>query len=161
VKGTTCPFVAATGCNAAVRGKLTMRNGKWGWKWKGGTIDSTDVGDPTGEADLAVCVYDPSGVPLLGGEILHGNPLWKPIKRGYQYRDRTFANHGFEKVKIKAGTPSLGAVVQVKGRSALPPLPAALPVTAQLINLDNGKCWSSEFSTPRTNQADRFLAVIP
>jgi len=161
VKGTTCPLVAATGCNTAVRGKLTMRNAKWGWKWKGGTIDTAEVGDPTGQADLAVCIYDPNGVPLLGGEVLHGDSRWTPIKRGYQYRDRTFANHGFEKIKIKTGTPSLSAVVQVKGRGTLPPLPAALPVTAQLINLDSGKCWSSEFTMPRQNLSDRFLAVIP
>jgi len=49
----------------------------------------------------------------------------------------------------------------VKGRGTLPPLPAALPVTAQLINLDSGKCWSSEFTMPRQNLSDRFLAVIP
>jgi len=160
VKGTECPATPATGCNTAVRGKLTMRNGKWGWKWKGGTIDPADAGDPTGETDLAVCVYDPSGA-LLGGEVLHGDARWKTVKRGFQYRDRTFANHGFEKIRVKTGTPSLNAYVQVKGRATLPPLPVALPVTAQLVNLDSGKCWSSEFSAPKANQADRFLAVFP
>jgi len=57
--------------------------------------------------------------------------------------------------------PSLSAIVQVKGRGTLPPLPAAVPVTAELVNLDNGKCWSSEFATPKTNMSDRFVAVIP
>jgi hypothetical protein len=160
VKGTTCPATPATGCNTAVRGKLTMRNLRWGWKWKGGTIDPTEAGDPTGETDLGVCIYDTTGA-LLGGELLHGTPGWKPIKRGFQYRDRTFARHGFEKIKIRTGTPSLGAVVQVKGRGSLPPLPASLPVTAQLVNLDSGKCWSSQFTAADVNQSGRFLAVIP
>ena len=160
VKGTDCPAVAATGCNTAVRGKLTMRNAKWAWKWKGGTIDPADVGDPTGETDLAVCIYDPSGA-LLGGEILHGDARWKAVKRGFQYRDRAFANHGLDKIKVKTGTPSLNAYVQVKGRGTLPTLPVALPVTAQLVNLDSGKCWSSEFSSPKANNSDRFLAVFP
>lgn len=160
-KGSRCPQIPATGCNTAVRGKLTMRNAKWGWKWKGGTIEAADVGDPTGEADLAVCIYDTTGARLLGGDLLHGDSHWKPIKRGYQYRDRTFSNQGFEKIKIKTGMPSLSAIVQVKGRGALPSLPAAVPLTAQLVNLDNGKCWSSQFATPKANQSDRFVAVIP
>jgi hypothetical protein len=161
VKGTKCPLVAATGCNTAVHGKLTMRNGKWGWKWKGGTVDAADLGDPTGETDLAVCIYDPSGTPLLGGEVLHGDARWKAVKRGFQYKDRTFANQGLEKIKMKTGTPSINAYVQAKGRGTLPTLPVALPVTAQLINLDTGKCWSSEFSAPKANQPDRFIAVFP
>jgi hypothetical protein len=155
-----CLNAPATGCGTAVRGKLTMRNGKWGWKWKGGTIDPAEAGDPSGEADIRVCVYDQTG-GLLGGDVLHGKPEWKAIKRGFLYRDRTASRSGFEKIKIRTGTPSLGAVIQVKGRHALPSLPASLPVVAQLVNLDNGKCWSSEFTMPRTNVSDRFLAVIP
>ncbi len=160
VKGTACALAPATGCNTAVRGKLTMRNGRWAWKWKGGTIDPADAGDPTAETDIAVCVYDTTG-QLLGGDILHGTPGWKPIKRGFQYRDRLFTQHGFEKIKIRTGTPSLGAVIQAKARATLPTLPASLPVTAQLVNLDTGKCWASEFTTPKINQSGRFAAVIP
>jgi hypothetical protein len=137
-----------------------MRNARWSWKWKGGSIDPAELGDPTGETDLAVCVYGPSGA-LLGGEVLHGDARWKPVKRGFQYRDRAYANHGLDKIKVKTGTPSLDAYVQVKGRGTLPTLPVALPVTAQLVNLDNGKCWSSEFSAPKANNSDRFLAVFP
>ena len=161
VKGTQCPPAPATGCNTAVRGKLAMRNGKWGWKWKGGTIDPVDAGDPRAETDFAVCIYPASGPAFLGGELLHGASEWKAIKRGYLYRDKTFARYGFEKIKLRTGTPSLSTLVQVKGRGTLPTLPASLPVTAQLVNLDTGKCWSSEFSTAELNQSGRFLAVIP
>jgi hypothetical protein len=42
-----------------------------------------------------------------------------------------------------------------------PSLPVTTPVTAQLVNLDSGKCWQSQFTTTRTNQADRVVAAIP
>ncbi len=29
------------------------------------------------------------------------------------------------------------------------------------VNLDNGKCWSSQFTTTRTNESNRVTAVIP
>jgi hypothetical protein len=35
------------------------------------------------------------------------------------------------------------------------------PVTAQLINLDNGKCWESSFSTAKTSSATVFKAQLP
>ena len=169
VKGTTCAPAPATGCNTAVRGKLTIRENpdparnKWGWKWKGGTVDPADVGDPTGETDVAVCVYDAAGT-LVGGDVLHGAEEWKPINKGFEYRDKTVARHGFQKIKIRTGTPSLGALVQAKAKGTgvgTPTLPATLPITAQLVNLDTGKCWSSAFTSAKVNRADRVTAVIP
>jgi hypothetical protein len=169
VKGSACAPTPASGCNTAVRGKLTIRENpdparsRWSWKWKGGTIDDDDVGDPTTSTDVAVCVYDAGGV-LLGGQVFAGGPEWRAIKRGFEYRDRTLATHGFQKIKIRTGTPSLGAYVQAKAKGlgiGNPTLPVTTPVTAQFVNLDTGKCWSSEFTTTRKNQADRVVAVIP
>jgi len=146
--------------NTAVRGKLTMRNAKWGWKWKGGTIDGVDVGDrrprrtsPSASTIRTACRSggrDPSIATRAG----------RPIKRGYQYRDRTFANHGMEKVKIKTGTPSLSAVVQVKGRGALPPLRRAADHGAAH-QPGQRKCWSVGVHDATPDLSDRFLAVIP
>jgi len=169
VKGSSCAPTPASGCNTAVRGKLTVRENadparsRWSWKWKGGTIDAADVGDPTAETDVAVCVYDATGT-LFGGQVFHGGVAWRTIKRGFEYRDKTLANHGFQKIKIRTGTPSLGAYVQAKAKGVgigNPALPATTPITAQFLNLDSGKCWSSEFTTTRRNQADRLTAVIP
>jgi acid phosphatase type 7 len=169
VKGTTCAPTPATGCNTAVRGKLTIRenpnvnSSRWSWKWKGGTIDPMDVGDPTGETDMAVCVYDAAGT-LVGGALPHGVAEWRVASRGFEYKDPNVLRHGFQKIRIRTGTPSLNAYVQAKGKGALignPTLPVTLPVTAQLVNLDNGKCWASQFTTTRKNLSDRVLAVIP
>jgi hypothetical protein len=169
VKGSSCAATPATGCGTAVRGKFTVRENpnparsKWSWKWKGGTVDASEVGDPTDQTDVAVCVYDATGT-LLGGQIFHGAAEWSAINRGYQYRDKLLTRFGIQKIKIRTGTPSLGAYVQVKGKGAgigNPSLPVTTPVTAQFVNLDNGKCWSSQFATTRTNDSNRVTAVIP
>jgi hypothetical protein len=169
VKGTSCSPTPASGCNTAVRGKLTMRKNadpsrsRWGWKWKGGTIDATEVGDPTGETDMAVCLYDAVG-NLVGGDVLHGAAEWRPVNRGFEYKDKLLTRHGLQKIRIRTGTPSLNAYVQAKAKGTgigNPTLPVTLPVTAQLVNLDSGKCWASQFATAKTNLADRVVAVIP
>jgi hypothetical protein len=169
VKGSTCAPAPATGCEPATRGKLTIRKdtspsrNRWAWKWKGGTIQPGDVGDPTDQTDLAVCVYDATGA-LLGGQIFHGAPEFEAIPRGFDYRDKLVSRFGLQKVRIKIGTPSIGAQIQVRGKGSgigNPALPVATPLTAQLVNLDNGKCWASSFATTRTNRVDRVTAVLP
>jgi hypothetical protein len=168
-KGSSCPSTPETGCGTAVRGKLSVREqadpsrSRWSWKWKGGTIDASDLGDPTGETDVAVCVYDANGT-LFGGTIFHGAAEWRSIKGGFEYRDKSLTRYGLQKIKIRGGTPSLGAFILAKAKGANignPALPATLPLTAQFVNLDNGKCWSSEFTTTKYNLNDRLLAVIP
>ena len=133
VKTFQCPTPPITGCATAVRGKFTFRANKWAWKWKGGTIDPAEAGDPSGETDLALCVYTPTDGYILGGVLPHGLPEWTPIKRGFQYRDRTRSRFELEKLKIRSGTPSLGATVQAKGRVGItvpiPTTPMATPIT--------------------------------
>jgi hypothetical protein len=121
------------------------------------------VGDPTDQTDLAVCVYDATGA-LLGGQIFHGAPEFEAIPRGFDYRDKLVSRFGLQKVRIKIGTPSIGAQIQVRGKGSgigNPALPVTTPLTAQLVNLDNGKCWASSFATTRTNRVDRVTAVLP
>ena len=169
VKGSACAPTPASSCSTAVRGKLTIRENanparsRWTWKWKGGTIDEADVGNPTTSTDVAVCVYDAGGT-LLGGQVFAGGPEWRVAKRGFEYRDKTLAQHGFQKIRIRTGTPSLGAFIQAKAKGVgigNPTLPVTTPITAQLVNLDTGQCWASEFTTTRKNLADRVVAVIP
>jgi hypothetical protein len=33
----------------------------------------------------------------------------------------------------------------------MPPLPVTLPVTAQLVNLDDGACWETVFASAQRN----------
>jgi hypothetical protein len=152
-----------------VRGKLVIRESpnparsRWSWKWKGGTVDANDVGDPTVDADYAVCVYDATGV-LVGGQVFGGAAEWHTFSRGVEYKDKLLTRHGFYKIKIRTGTPSLNAYVQAKAKGTgigNPTLPVTTPITAQLVNLDNGKCWASQFTSTRQNLSDRVKAVIP
>jgi predicted phosphodiesterase len=167
VKGTACTPAPATGCGAAPRGKLAVRNksvdakDQWTWRWRYGTADATTVGDPTDQTDLGVCVYDGSGV-LLGGTILHGASGWTTLANGIKYTDPTLARRGFQRIKVRFGAGSAQIQVRAKGAgAAVPPLPATFPVTAQLVNLDSGACWESVFATPRRNDPGRLIAAFP
>jgi hypothetical protein len=59
---------------------------------------------------------------------------------------------------------STKGLVLVKGKGAglgVPTLPAAFPMTAQLVNLDTGACWESTFATFRRNDELKVVAKIP
>jgi hypothetical protein len=165
VKGTACPPTPAPACGTAPKGKLIIRNNadpagdKWIWKWKNGTVNAPDLGDPTQQTDLAVCVYDAGG-PLVGGSILHGAPEWSSRANGFSYRDNTLARHGFKKIKLRHGTGWISTLA--KGAAAgVPTLAATFPVRAQLVNLDSGACWESTFASATKNTADKIVAKLP
>jgi predicted phosphodiesterase len=168
VKADPCAPTPATGCAAAVKGKLSLKTNadparnKWSWKWKDGTVDAADVGDPTTQTDLAVCVYDAAG-PLVGGAVPPAVAEWSPIKNGFQYKDRLEARHGLQKIKVKLGVGSK-AQLQAKAKGTgvgTPTTPATFPVTAQLVNLDTGACWQSVFATFKKNEPGKVMAAIP
>lgn len=164
-KGLTCAPSPAVGCATAPKSKLLLADNadptkdKWLWKWKGGTLNAGDVGDPTAQADLAVCVYDASGA-LVGGTIPHGTAGWTAKPTSLGYKDATSALHGLNKMTLKF---SAGLILaKAKGaNAAVPTLPAATPLTAQLVNLDTGACWESVFATAKTNTTKKVVAVSP
>ena len=167
IKGTTCPAVAAGGCAAAPKGKVKVQNNadaskdKWLWKWKDGTLDGLTLGDPAGDTDLATCLYDANGV-LVGGTLLHGAPEWKTTGSGLIYKDTTLSRHGLQKIKLKFGTGTGSILVKARGaNAAVPTLPVALPLTAQLVNVDTGACWESVFAIAKKNDSAKFKAVLP
>ena len=167
VKGTACPATPATGCTAGPKGRLSAAKGataakdRWSWQWRAGTVDGADVGTPSDQTDLAACVYDANGA-LLGGSLLHGASAWASRKQGLFYYDLTYARHGFRKIRIRFGTGKGSIVVKARGPYALvPATQATLPFTAQLVNLDSGKCWASTFTTAKRNDPGRIRAKIP
>jgi len=167
VKGTTCSSAPASGCAAAPKGKVKVRNNsdnskdKWSWTWKNGNLDGAGVGDPAGETDLAACLYDADGV-LVGGTLLHGAPEWKTFSNGLRYTDKTLSRHGLKKIKLKFGTGKGSITIDARGAgAAVPTLPVVLPLTAQLVNLDNGACWESAFATATRNDGEKLNAALP
>jgi Calcineurin-like phosphoesterase/Purple acid Phosphatase, N-terminal domain len=168
VKGTACPPTPAASCASAPKGRISIEHrsdpgkDRWSWRWQGGTVDANDVGAPADQTDVAVCVYDATGV-LVGGAVPHGASTWRASGSGARYGDPTLARHGFKKIKIRYGGPGRGRL-EAKARSAgaaVPALPATFPLTAQLVNLDSGTCWQSVFATAKRNETDRVSAAIP
>jgi len=173
VKGDApCPAAARTGCEVGAKGKLVVKKGSttagdgFVWKWKKGALDDADLGNPLAQTDLAVCVYDASGL-LTGGALAPGNgganPAWIPKPVGLAYRDSTLASAGIQKMRIRPGDASSGKVA-VKGKGPNLSLPGALavttPITVQLTNLDGGACWESTFTTTKRNGATKVVASV-
>jgi hypothetical protein len=169
-KGPSCPAAPRSGCGASTAGKLVLKDfaddafDKFVWKWKRGTLASGDLGAPDQQTDLAVCVYDASGA-LVGGAVprgadIAGTAAWRLISGGTRYTDTSGTAAGITKVKVIPGTGS--GQILAKGRGAtlgMPTLPATLPLTAQLVNLDNGVCWETPFATAKVNAAGKVVAA--
>ena len=166
VKGPACPTAPTPGCEAAVKTKLALQDStddtrdRLAWKWRG-ALDGGDVGTPTEQTDLAVCLYDQGG-RLLGGALPRGadapaDAVWKQTSNGFSYKNRVASVIGMRTVKVRGGTGSRGLVL-AKGRGGglgMPGLPVSLPVTAQLVNLDGGACWEAVYTTARANDSAR------
>jgi hypothetical protein len=167
--GAACPAAPRGGCGASTSGKLVLKDftddsyDKFVWKWKNGTLDAGEVGTPDQQTDLAVCVYDANG-SLVGGPVppgadVSGLAAWRLISGGTRYTDTAGVAVGITKVKVVPGAGS--GQILAKGRGAtlgMPTLPAVLPLTAQLVNLDNDVCWETAFATARVNVAGRVVA---
>lgn len=165
VKGLACPPAPAAGCATAPKAKLLLGDNadpakdKWKWKWKGGALAAVDVGDPAGQADLAVCLYDGTGV-LAGGTMPHGSPGWTAKPTSLSFKDDTLSLHGIAKMKLNFNAGLI--LVKAKGsNSGVPTLPATLPLRAQLVNLDSGACWESVFASAKTNTSKKVVAATP
>lgn len=167
VKGRSCPSAPHTGCAAAPKGAVAIKNDpvdkkdKAQWKWQNGTLDSAQIGTPTGANDVAVCLWDQNG-RLLGDALAHGTTAWKAKTGGLQYVEKSGAHAGITSVKSKSGTGK--GQIQVKGAGAalaLAPGAAAFPLTAQLINLQSGNCWESVFPSAKINDGVKLSAKIP
>ena len=94
------------------------------------------------------------------GADVSGVATWKPLPVGAKYVDTDGASAGITKVKVYPD-PANGQIL-VKGKGAnlgTPVLPAILPITAQMVNLDNGSCWETPFTTTRANDATKVVAA--
>jgi hypothetical protein len=167
VKGTPCATTPVGGCVAATSGKFTLRTdadptkNKWAWKWTKGTLPEADLGDPTAQTDLAVCVYDASGL-LVGGSVPAGATEWSAKSSGFSYGDKLAGRAGLQKIVTKIGTAPKGKIVtKAKGAGVgTPAIPVTFPVRAQLVNRDSGDCWESSFATASKNELGKVTAVI-
>jgi hypothetical protein len=142
------------------------------WRWSDrNRTPAHAVGDP-GETGYAFCLYDGPGpapaVALAAAAPANaacaaagGAPCWHglgtpPGRKGYRYRSRTAAPDGVASVQLVPGTR---AVVHGAGEHlALPSLPLALPLRAQL-RAPDGTCWQATYESARRNDEARVRAT--
>ena len=168
VKGTACQTSPVPGCGTSAKSRVAIKTNanptknKWAWKWNGGTLASADFGDPKGETDLQVCVYDATGA-LTGGSLLQAGASWRQTASGWVYADPLRSRFGIQKIKAKLATGPTGQLqVKAKG-SGIGGIatPVSGPLTVQAVNLDDGTCWQSAFSTFNENVAGLVAATLP
>lgn len=166
---TPCPPMPQAGCRTERAGKLLVvqdggAGGRITWKWSSrAPIDPTTLPDPTGGADYALCLYD--GQARLAGLVVPtGQAKWKRRRKdgGLRYRDAAGTAAGVSAVLVRE-TPHK-AVARVKAKGERVPalaLPAAPPLTAQLVNGRTSLCWQTTFDAAdlRKNEAGRLTAI--
>ncbi|MDX2171448.1 MAG: hypothetical protein SF182_30565 [Deltaproteobacteria bacterium] len=164
-----CPPAPQGTCGGAARGALLIKNSSDSardtltWKWlKGAATTQAQFGDPTAAADYSLCLY--AGGVLVGElQVPASSSKWAPLgSKGWRYFDPSGAPGGAQKISLKGGADGKSKAL-LKGRGIDLPdpiddLPLALPVTVQLVNGDNGRCWQSVFATASRNTTSQFKA---
>ncbi|MEO8601496.1 MAG: hypothetical protein ABI629_02860 [bacterium] len=163
-----CPATPQT-CRTAVKSLLVIKNStdnskdKVIWKYiKGQATTQAEFADPTTSADYALCIYAGASPTLVGTIHVAPGALWKEVStKGYKYKDQALTSDGTQKVLVK-GTGVSGktkALLVARGANAPDVLDAgmlAAPVTAQLINYENGLCWQGTYAVPVKNTSEVF-----
>ncbi len=177
-------FVFSPCATAAVSGiklkdSATPSKDQVSWKWKKGTIEAVDLGDPLATSSYELCIID-DGIPALvftipaGLTCDGGNDCWKmlgqlPTPKGYKYTNKATSSEGVSSVLLKTGSGK--ASIGFKAKSVQLALPGpVLPgqyftqtsnVTVRLRRLDGTQCWESVYPTSSKNDAEQFGAKTP
>ena len=178
-KGTArCPASPFSGCLASGKAGLVAKQGaidasdSLTYRWAGVELPAADVGDPSAESDLGLCVWDSSGLKVDGalppdavatyGVAALDTHLWvtDPEKPGlFLYKETTGAADGLRFAKVQTGAKGL-MLLKGKGTAlALPASPWTLPVTAQVVARDTGACFETVFATAKKNDTTKFIAA--
>ena len=136
------------------------------WKWNGGAVSLSQLGDPSGGTAYAFCLYDTVAlapvlkfeIDMMGATTCGSRGCWTPLTRGVQYRDSVAAT-GIGKFVIKTTTAGAGRFMLKAGgvHFTMPALATSAQlfaqddaVTLQLVNTE-GACWTARFSSPATS----------
>lgn len=145
-----CPPMPLPGCRAAGQSTLKLRDDgnpgkrRLDWWWKKAPTDLADFGDPGSATDVALCVWDDAGLVVATG--VRAGTGWQSLGgKGFRFRNASGKPGGLVQGTLK---PGVNASLQWKGKGANLPalgLPFALPVTAQLVTSDGGRCWAGVY----------------
>ncbi len=170
---TTCFGAAKT--SFQITDKADDSKDKLKWKWnKGDETLQSDLGDPLAVTTYRLCVFDEvGGVPaFVAGVTVPPNGAWQDkTPKGFQYKDKARTFDGVDKIKLKPGVVGKSkAQLSAKGVNlgGVLPGPAGAAyfqqdtrVIVQLRNEPESTCWTSEFSTFKRNDGERFKAKTP
>jgi len=178
---TICGATSAGGCLTSAGASLQIKDHatddtkdqlKWNWK-KGDAVAQLALGDPDTTAVYSLCIYDTTGgiESLVGFVRVDPNANWvTKDPKGWQYKDTTGAEDGVQKVQLKTGAAGKSkAQLRAKGTALGLPTPFSgteifnqdTKVIVQLVNNQNATCWTSEFTTAKTNTLEQFKATAP
>ena len=172
------PCASSAGSTFKLRDITPNEKDQVSWKWKKGTVDPLDFGNPTTDSDYELCVID-DGVPVLvftipaGLTCDGGKPCWKvlgsfPTPSGFSHRNKATSLEGVSQLLLKAGTGK--AQIGFKAKNVQLTLPGpVLPtyfsqmsdVTVRLRRLDGTQCWESVYTTNAKNTDSQFAAKTP
>ena len=161
---------ALTGCRSSQKSLLLLKDkggskDKLVWKWiRGEATSQSEFADPTAGTDYALCLYAGTTAAVAASAEIPSDPgKWSPAGvKGYRYNDQDAVSDGIKGVILK-GSDKDAAKIVVKGKgSGLfdPVLPLTFPVKLQLVNVDNGLCWESDFVSGDeiSNDLEQFKA---
>ncbi|MFN2426995.1 MAG: trypsin-like serine protease [Candidatus Binatia bacterium] len=169
-----CPGSPRAGCRTAAKSSFRYAAGadpsrsKLQWTWlKGEAVDAADLGDPRSSTEYALCLYTPSGAPLLAAHLPAGT-LWTApsgaTPTAYTYLHKLGANDGMTRAQVRSG-PDGKAKATVRGQgTALPhlDLPVLQPV-GMIVQLQHGdpvpRCWSAQYDSVPTRNDERSVRL--
>lgn len=167
-----CAAAPRSGCRGARRSVLVVERpgdaskDRLTWKWvKGAATDPADFGDPRAAARYALCVYSGAAPALaFSVEIAPDAARWMPIGgKGFAYADSAGVADGVRSAVLKSSRRNRAKLVLSGKGTALPdaPLPAALPLTAQMVNSETSVCWEALYGAADVvkNSAEKLKAV--
>ena len=106
----------------------------------------TDLGDPRGDTDYALCVY--AGTSAATQLLVPASGHWAAVRRGFKYADPTSAADGVFRIALQASTRASAHVLLRARGDNIPSMgldaPLPTPVVVQLVN-STGACFESGF----------------
>ncbi len=141
-----------------VRNRADPTRNRIQWKWRRGqTFDQVSLGAPDSTTRYSLCIYDSAGSvdtlvsninPQLGGE------AWTDRDpNGWNYKDKSRAVEGVDKIKLKTGISGRSAA-ELRGKGDMVPLPNPVspfqyfdvePKVSVFLVSSVGTCWESHF----------------
>jgi len=163
-----CPVSPLAGCGAAEKGELTLREGRGvhrnsrlSWSWEIGSIDISELGDPTLDTRYHICLY--ADDELIQEATVEPGTGWDVLKNGFVFVSGKGNEAGITRLRVEASDRKATILVRGEGDNlVVPDLPLDYD-TSVLIQLGNdaegsSDCWETELLAPAdTNRDTQFI----